>query len=71
MAYNTWERSQSVSEPALKIGKRFKLLLHEYCQSLYQDLNTGGIRMVNVEVMIKALRLAWIPRLLSNCFFCP
>ena len=35
-------------------------------ESLYQDISAGGIRMVNFEVMIKALRLAWIPRLLST-----
>ena len=33
-------------------------------ESLYQGISAGGIRMVNFEVMIKALRLAWIPRLL-------
>ena len=35
-------------------------------ESLYQDLTAGGIRMVNFDVIIKALRLAWIPRLLST-----
>ena len=35
-------------------------------ESLYQDITAGGIRMVNCDVMIKALRLAWIPRLLST-----
>ena len=37
-------------------------------ESLYKDLNAGGIRMVNVEVTIKALTLACIPRLLSAEF---
>ena len=32
---------------------------------LYQDRERGGIRMTDVEIMIKALRLAWIPRLLT------
>jgi len=34
---------------------------------LYQDREKGGIRMTDVEIMIKALRLAcnWIPRLLT------
>ena len=32
---------------------------------LYQDLGKGGICMTDVETMIKALRLAWIPRLLT------
>ena len=32
---------------------------------LYQDPEKGGIRMTDVEIMIKALRLAWIPRLLT------
>ena len=31
---------------------------------LYQDLERGGIRMVDIDVMFKALKLAWIPRLL-------
>ena len=31
----------------------------------YQDQERGGICMMNVEIMIKALRLAWIPRLLT------
>ena len=35
-------------------------------ESLYQDLTAGEIRMVNFDVMIKALRLAWIPRLLPT-----
>ena len=35
-------------------------------ESLYQDITAGGIRMVNFDVLIKALRLAWIPRLLST-----
>ena len=38
---------------------------------LYQDRGKGGICMTDVETMIKALRLAWIPRLLTpeiiNC----
>ena len=32
---------------------------------LYQDLEKGGLRMTDVDVMFKALRLAWIPRLLN------
>ena len=31
---------------------------------LYQNLDKGGIGMVDVDLMFKALRLAWIPRLL-------
>ena len=31
---------------------------------LYQDLERGGIRMVDIDTMFKALKLAWIPRLL-------
>ena len=30
-----------------------------------QDRDKEGIRMINVETMIKALRLAWIPRLFA------
>ena len=33
---------------------------------LYQDLGRGGIRMVDIDIMIKALKLAWIPRLLTS-----
>jgi len=32
---------------------------------LYQDYDRGGLRMVDFATMIKALRLAWIPRLLN------
>ena len=37
--------------------------------SMYQDLSTGGLRMVAVKLVIKSLRLAWIKRLLfrDNC----
>ena len=34
-------------------------------EGLYQDRDKGGIRMIDVETMIKALRLAWIPRLFA------
>ena len=29
-----------------------------------QDLDNGGIRMPDFDIMLKALKLAWIPRLL-------
>ncbi|KAL9974209.1 hypothetical protein ACROYT_G011222 [Oculina patagonica] len=32
---------------------------------LYQNLEKGGLRMTDVDLMFKALRLAWIPRLLN------
>ena len=32
---------------------------------LYQDLDKGVLRMIDIEIMFKALKLAWIPRLLS------
>ena len=35
-------------------------------ESLYQDYDNGGIRMPDVDLMIKAMRLAWIPRLLKR-----
>ena len=35
-------------------------------QVMYQNYDKGGLRVPNVDVMIKSLRLAWIPRLLSN-----
>ena len=34
-------------------------------EGLYQDRDKGGIRMIDLETMIKALRLAWIPRLFA------
>ena len=34
-------------------------------ESIYQDYDKGGIHMTDVNIMIKALRLAWIPRLLN------
>jgi len=34
-------------------------------ESIYQDYDKGGICMTDVDTMIKALRLAWIPRLLN------
>ena len=33
---------------------------------LYQDYDNCGLRMTDIETMIKALRLARIPRLLQN-----
>ena len=33
---------------------------------LYQVYGTGGLRMRDFEIMIKALRLAWISRLLCT-----
>ena len=43
---------------------------------LYQDLDNGGIRMTDFDIMLKALKLAWIPRLLrisdnNNCCSIP
>ena len=35
-------------------------------QVLYQDYSAGGLRVTNVEIMFKSLRLAWIQRLLKN-----
>ena len=37
-------------------------------EGLYQDYDKGGLRMTDIETMIKALRLAWIPRLIQNTF---
>ena len=34
-------------------------------EGLYQDIHKGGLRMVDSEIMFKALKLAWIPRLLT------
>jgi len=36
---------------------------------MYQDLSSGGLQMVDIELTIKSLRLAWIKRLLfrDNC----
>ena len=33
---------------------------------LYQDPDNGGIRMTDFDIMLKALKLAWIPRLLRT-----
>ena len=33
-------------------------------EGLYQGIHKGGLRMVDTEIMFKALKLAWIPRLL-------
>ena len=33
---------------------------------LYQDPDTGGIRMTDINIMFKALKLAWIPRLIKS-----
>ena len=35
-------------------------------KGLYQDYDNGGLHMTDIEIMIKALRLAWIPRLLQD-----
>ena len=35
-------------------------------EGLYQDYEKGGLRMTDIETMIKALRLAWIPRLIRE-----
>ena len=32
--------------------------------SLYQDFSNGGLRMVDIELTIRSLRLAWIQRLI-------
>ena len=34
-------------------------------ECLYQDYGKGGIRIPNFDRMLKALRLAWLPRLLN------
>ena len=33
-------------------------------EGLYQDIHKGGLRMVDTEIMFKALKLTWIPRIL-------
>ena len=35
-------------------------------EGLYQDIHKGGLRMVDIEIMFKAVKLAWIPKLLSS-----
>ena len=35
-------------------------------EGLYQDFDKGGIHMTHVGLMLKAMRLAWIPRLLKH-----
>ena len=34
--------------------------------AIYQDYNMGGLKMTNVEIMLKSLRLTWISRFLQN-----
>ena len=34
--------------------------------AMYQEYDKGGLRMIDVDVMFKSLRLAWIPWLLQN-----
>ena len=34
-------------------------------ECLYQEYGKGGIRIPNLDLMLKALRLAWLPRLLK------
>lgn len=41
-------------------GKRDKIKR----AGLYQDFDSGGLRMTDVGLMLKALKLAWIPRLI-------
>ena len=41
-------------------GDKIKIL------GVYQDYEKGGLRVSYLETVIKALRLAWIPRLLNN-----
>jgi len=33
---------------------------------LYQDLDNGGIRMIDFDIMLKVLKLSWISRLLRT-----
>ena len=33
---------------------------------LYQDQDRGGIRMTDTNIMFKALKIAWIPRLIKS-----
>jgi len=35
-------------------------------EGLYQHFDKGGIRMTDVGLKLKAMRLAWIPRLLKH-----
>ena len=35
-------------------------------EGLYQDYDKNGLRMTDIETMIKALRLAWLPRLIRK-----
>ena len=42
---------------------------------LCQDLEKGGLRMTDVDLILRALRLAWVPRILNagdkNWYFVP
>ena len=38
-------------------------------ECLYQDYGKGGIRMPNLDLMLEALRLAWLPNQHLTIFF--
>ena len=50
--------------PTIKT-KLFKFLWENKKKGIYQVRDKACIRMIDVETMIKALRLAWIPRLFA------
>ena len=53
------------SPRGLGLWKFNNTLLKDEEYVLYQDLEKGGLRMTDVDLMFKALGLAWIPRLLN------
>ena len=53
--------------PANVTSRLFKFLWkNKRDKVMYQEYDKGGLRMIDVDVMLKSLRLAWIPRLLQN-----
>ena len=52
--------ASNLDDPKGIVGKKDKIKR----SGLYQDLDNGGIRMTDFDIMLKALTLAWIPRLL-------
>ena len=54
----------NIREGLTPIGKA-KLFNKIKRAGLYQDLDKGGIRMIDIEIIVKALKLAWISRPLS------
>ena len=65
----------SVLSPPKQILKQIEGLLFKFLwngndkvkrHATYNDYSEGGLRMPNVEIVVKSLRLAWLQRLLND-----